>query len=156
MAEKKMMDRAGYEKLEKKLEKLKTVDRVQVAAELKEARSYGDLSENAEYDAAKDKQAALEAEITEIQYQLENAIIVDDISTDEIGIGSIFEIKRKGSNEIEKMKLVGTNDSNPLEGLISDESPIGKSAMKKRVGEFFLVEAPVGTMEYEVISISRE
>ncbi len=156
MAEKKMMDRAGYEKLEKKLEKLKTVDRVQVAAELKEARSYGDLSENAEYDAAKDKQAALEAEITEIQYQLENAIIVDDISTDEIGIGSIFEIKRKGSTEIEKMKLVGTNDSNPLEGLISDESPIGKSAMKKRVGEFFLVEAPVGTMEYEVISISRE
>ncbi len=151
-----MMDRAGYEKLEKKLEKLKTVDRVQVAAELKEARSYGDLSENAEYDAAKDKQAALEAEITEIQYQLENAIIVDDISTDEIGIGSIFEIKRKGSTEIEKMKLVGTNDSNPLEGLISDESPIGKSAMKKRVGEFFLVEAPVGTMEYEVISISRE
>ena len=150
------MDRAGYEKLEKKLEKLKTVDRVQVAAELKEARSYGDLSENAEYDAAKDKQAALEAEITEIQYQLENAIIVDDISTDEIGIGSIFEIKRKGSTEIEKMKLVGTNDSNPLEGLISDESPIGKSAMKKRVGEFFLVEAPVGTMEYEVISISRE
>lgn len=151
-----MMDRAGYEKLEKKLEKLKTVDRVQVAAELKEARSYGDLSENAEYDAAKDKQAALEAEITEIQYQLENAIIVDDISTDEIGIGSIFEIKRKGSDKIEKMKLVGTNDSNPLEGLISDESPIGKSAMKKRVGEFFLVEAPVGTMEYEVISISRE
>lgn len=156
MAEKKQMSREGFKKLEEKLEYLKTVRRVEVAEKLKEARSYGDLSENAEYDAAKDKQAALEAEITEIQYQLENAIIVDDISTDEIGIGSIFEIKRKGSTEIEKMKLVGTNDSNPLEGLISDESPIGKSAMKKRVGEFFLVEAPVGTMEYEVISISRE
>lgn len=157
MAEKKQMSREGFKKLEEKLEYLKTVRRVEVAEKLKEARSYGDLSENAEYDAAKDEQGILEAEIVELQITLENAIIVDDdsISTEEIGMSSIIEIKNMTTGKIEKMQIVNTNESDPINGKISDESPIGKSAMKKKVGEYFLVEAPAGVIEFEVISISK-
>jgi len=157
MAEKKQMSLLGFKKLEEKLEYLKTVRRVEVAEKLKEARSYGDLSENAEYDAAKDEQGILEAEIAELQAIIENAIIVDDdsISTEEIGIGSIIEIKNVKTGKVEKMQIVGTNESDPLNGKLSDESPIGKSAIKKKVGEFFLVEAPIGTIEFEVLSISK-
>ena len=106
MAEKKQMSREGFKKLEEKLEYLKTVRRVEVAEKLKEARSYGDLSENAEYDAAKDEQGILEAEIVELQITLENAVIVDDdsISTEEIGMSSIIEIKNMTTGKIEKMQ----------------------------------------------------
>lgn len=157
MAEKKQMSREGFQKLEEKLEYLKTVRRVEVAEKLKEARSYGDLSENAEYDAAKDEQGILEAEIVELQITLENAIIVDDdsISTEEIGMSSIIEIKNMNTGKVEKMQIVNTNESDPMNGKISDESPIGKAAMKKKVGEFFIVEAPAGVIEFEVISISK-
>ena len=157
MAEKKQMSREGFKKFEEKLEYLKTVRRVEVAEKLKEARSYGDLSENAEYDAAKDEQGILEAEIVELQITLENAVIVDDdsISTEEIGMSSIIEIKNMTTGKIEKMQIVNTNESDPINGKISDESPIGKSAMKKKVGEYFLVEAPAGVIEFEVISISK-
>jgi transcription elongation factor GreA len=157
MAERKQMSREGFQKLEEKLEYLKTVRRVEVAEKLKEARSYGDLSENAEYDAAKDEQGILEAEIAELQVTIENAIIVDDdsISTEEIGMSSIIEIKNVATGKVEKMQIVGTNESDPLNGKISDESPIGKSALKKKVGEYFLVEAPSGVIEFEVLSISK-
>jgi transcription elongation factor GreA len=157
MAEKKQMSRSGFEKLEKELEYLKTVRRVEVAEKLKEARSYGDLSENAEYDAAKDEQGILEARITEIQITIENAIIIEDdnISTEEVGVGSIIEVKRVGATKIEKLQIVGTNESDPLNGKISDESPIGKAALKKKVGEMFLVDAPAGALQFEVISISK-
>jgi transcription elongation factor GreA len=157
MAERKQMSREGFQKLEEKLEYLKTVRRVEVAEKLKEARSYGDLSENAEYDAAKDEQGILEAEIAELQVTIENAIIVDDdsISTEEIGMSSIIEIKNVATGKVEKMQIVGTNESDPLNGKISDESPIGKSALKKKVGEYFLVEAPSGVIEFEVMSISK-
>lgn len=157
MAEKKQMSRTGFKMLEEKLEYLKTVKRVEVAAKLKEARSQGDLSENAEYDAAKDEQGIMEAEILELELLIENAVIVDDedISTEEVGMGSIIEIKNMNTGKIEKMQIVGSNESDPLDGKISDESPIGKSALKKKVGEFFLVEAPAGTVEFELISISK-
>jgi transcription elongation factor GreA len=157
MAEKKQMSRTGFKMLEEKLEYLKTVKRVEVAEKLKEARSQGDLSENAEYDAAKDEQGIMEAEILELELLIENAIIVDDdnISTEEVGMSSVIEIKNMKTGKIEKMQIVGTNESDPLNGKISDESPIGKSAMKKKVGEFFLVEAPSGVIEFEVISISK-
>jgi transcription elongation factor GreA len=152
-----LMSRSGFEKLEKELEYLKTVRRVEVAEKLKEARSYGDLSENAEYDAAKDEQGILEARITEIQITIENAIIIEDdnISTEEVGVGSIIEVKRVGATKIEKLQIVGTNESDPLNGKISDESPIGKAALKKKVGEMFLVDAPAGALQFEVISISK-
>lgn len=157
MAEKKQMSREGYEKLEKELDYLITVRRAEVAQKLKEARSFGDLSENAEYDEAKNEQGILEATIAEMQVTLENAEIVenDSISTNEVGVGSTIEIKRVDKDKIEKFKIVGSTEANPAEGKISDESPIGKAAIKKKVGDIFTVEAPVGELQFEIISISK-
>ncbi|MDO5559339.1 MAG: transcription elongation factor GreA [Oscillospiraceae bacterium] len=157
MAEKKQMSREGYEKLEKELAYLITVRRAEVAQKLKEARSFGDLSENAEYDEAKNEQGILEATIAEMENTIANAEVVEDdsISTNEIGVGSTIEIKRTDKDRIEKFKIVGTTEANPLEGKISDDSPIGKAALKKKVGETFTVEAPAGELQFEVISISK-
>lgn len=157
MAEKKQMSREGYEQLEKELNYLITVRRAEVAQKLKEARSFGDLSENAEYDEAKNEQGILEATIAEMENTLANAEVVDDdsISTNEVGVGSTIEIKRLDNNKIEKFKIVGTTEANPIEGKISDDSPIGKASIKKKVGDVFIVEAPVGELKIEVISISK-
>lgn len=157
MAEKKQMSREGYEKLEQELNYLITVRRAEVAQKLKEARSFGDLSENAEYDEAKNEQGILEATIAEMENTLANAEIVEDdsISTDSIGVGSTIEIKRSDRDKIEKFKIVGTTEANPVEGKISDDSPIGKAALRKKVGDVFTVEAPVGELQFEVISISK-
>ena len=155
---KKQMSREGYLKLEEKINYLVTVRRAEVAQKLKEARAFGDLSENAEYDEAKNEQGILEAEIAELENTLANAIIVegDHISVDEIGIGSLIEIRRKGEEKIQKLQIVGTNEVNVKEGKISDESPIGKAALHKRVGDTFIVEAPVGELTFEVLAISRK
>ena len=157
MAEKKQMSREGYEKLEQELSYLITVKRAEVAQKLKEARSFGDLSENAEYDEAKNEQGILEATIAEMENTLANAEIVEDdhISTNEVGVGSTIEIKRSDRDKIEKFKIVGSTEAAPAEGKISDDSPIGKAALKKKVGDVFTVEAPVGELQFEIISISK-
>lgn len=153
----KQMSREGFQKLEKELEYLITVKRKDIAEKLKVARSYGDLSENAEYDEAKNEQAILEAQISELQNTVSNAVIVDDenISVDEIGMGSIIKIRRSGTDKIETLQIVGTNESDFKNRKISDESPIGKAAMKKKVGDIFIVDAPSGEIEYEVVEISK-
>ncbi|MBQ6169825.1 MAG: transcription elongation factor GreA [Ruminococcus sp.] len=153
----KKMSRESYEKLVAELDDLKINKRKEVAERLKVARSYGDLSENAEYDEAKNEQAILEAHIQELQYTIDNAEIVDDesISVDEIGMSSKITIKRLDTGKIETFTIVGTNHANVREGLISDESPIGKAAMKKRVGDIFIVEAPAGELKFEVVEISK-
>lgn len=155
--EKKQMSREGFEKLQQELTYLIIEKRQEVAQKLKEARSYGDLSENAEYDEAKNEQAILEGRIAELQAMVDNAEVVEDdsISLDEIGMGSVITIRRVGSDKTETLKIVGTNEANFKEHKISDESPIGLAAMKKRVGETFIVEAPAGEMQYEVIEISK-
>ncbi len=154
---KKQMSREGFEKLQQELTYLITVKRAEIAQKLKEARSYGDLSENAEYDEAKNEQAILEGKISELQMMVDNAVIVDDdsISVDEIGIGSVISIRRVGTDKIEQLKIVGTNEANVKDHKISDESPIGKAAMKKKVGDVFVVEAPVGELKFEVLEISK-
>ena len=153
----KKMSRESYDKLVAELDDLKINKRKEVAERLKVARSYGDLSENAEYDEAKNEQAILEAHIQELQYTIDNAEIVDDdsISVDEIGMSSKSTIKRLDTGKIETFTIVGTNHANVREGLISDESPIGKAAMKKRVGDIFIVEAPAGELRFEVVEISK-
>ncbi len=158
MEKKRRMSREGYENLKHQLDHLINVERVDVAQKLKEARSYGDLSENAEYDEAKNEQAMLEAKIAETQYILDNAEIVEDNGEDleEIDIGAVMTIRKVGTDKTEQLKIVGTNEANFLEHKISDESPIGKAAMKKRIGDIFIVEAPAGQIEYEVIDIARE
>lgn len=154
---KKQMSREGFDKLQQELTYLITVKRAEIAQKLKEARSYGDLSENAEYDEAKNEQAILEGKISELQAMVDNAVIVEDdnISLDEIGVGSVITIRRVGTEKIEQLKIVGTNEANVKEQKISDESPIGKAAMKKRVGDVFVVEAPVGELKFEVLEISK-
>lgn len=154
---KKQMSREGYEKLRLELDELITKKRKEVAQKLKEARSYGDLSENAEYDEAKNEQAILEAQIAELQHTLDNAEVVDDasISVDEIGMSSVVTLKRLDTGKIQTFTIVGTNHANVKEGKISDESPIGKAAMKKKVGDVFSVNAPAGELKFEVLEISK-
>ena len=148
----KQMSRSNYEKLILELDDLKINKRKEVAERLKVARSYGDLSENAEYDEAKNEQAILEAQIAELQYTVDNAEIIEDSN---IGMGSIIKIKRVGTDKIETFEIVGTNHVDIKNGKISDESPIGKAAMKKKVGDTFTVEAPVGELHFEVVEITK-
>ena len=154
---KKQISREGFEKLQEEYTRLVTVRRAEVAQKLKEARSFGDLSENAEYDEAKNEQAVLEAQIAHLEETISNAEVVEDdnISIDEIGIGSIIKIKNISSENIETLQIVSTTEADANEGKISDDSPIGKAAMKKKVGDIFIVEAPVGEIRFEVIDISK-
>ena len=154
---KKQISREGFEKLQEEYTRLVTVRRAEVAQKLKEARSFGDLSENAEYDEAKNEQALLEAQIAHLEETISNAEVVEDdnMSIDEIGIGSIIKIKNISSENIETLQIVSTTEADANEGKISDDSPIGKAAMKKKVGDIFIVEAPVGEIRFEVIDISK-
>lgn len=151
------VSKAGYAKLQEDLEYLVTVRRSEVAQKLKEARSFGDLSENAEYDEAKNDQAILEAKINELEYIIANANVVDDddISVDEISVGSRIKLRDLELDEIEDLQIVGSTESDPDNGKISDDSPIGKAALKKKIGDVFEVEVPMGTIKFEVIDISR-
>lgn len=151
------MSREGFNRLQEELENLVTVRRKEVAEKLKEARSYGDLSENAEYDEAKNEQGLLEAQIADLEVIIANAIIVDDdsLSLDEVGIGSLVKLKDFEAGDIIEYQIVGSTESDPDEGKISDESPIGKACLKKRVGDVFEVDVPAGTLKFEVLDISR-
>lgn len=154
---KKQISREGFEKLERQLEHFITVRRAEVAQKLKEARAFGDLSENAEYDEAKNEQGILEAQIAELENTINNAEVVDDdkISTNEVGVGSIVTIRQIGKEKVQKLQIVGTTESDPVIGKVSDESPIGQAVIKKKIGDIFKVEAPIGELEYEVLEISK-
>ena len=152
------MSREGFQKLQDELEYLVTIRRKEVAEKLKEARSYGDLSENAEYDEAKNEQGMLEAQIADLEVVIANAIIVDDgsMSLDEVGIGSYVKLKDFDLDEIVEYQIVGSTESDPDESRISDESPVGKACLKKKVGDVFEVEVPAGTLKFEVLNIRRQ
>ncbi len=152
------MSREGFQKLQNELEYLVTVRRKEVAEKLKEARSYGDLSENAEYDEAKNEQGMLEAQIADLEAVIANAVIVDDgsMSLDEVGIGSYVKLKDFDLDEIVEYQIVGSTESDPDDNKISDESPVGKGCLKKKVGDVFEVEAPMGTLKFEVLNIRRQ
>ena len=154
---KKQISKSGFEKLEKELNFLVTVRRAEMAQKLKEARAQGDLSENAEYDEAKNEQAILEAQIAEIQYTLDNSEVVEDgdISIGEVSLGSTIKLKNFRTGKIETLTIVSSNESNFAEGKISDDSPIGKGALKKKVGDSFIIEAPAGELKFEVLEISK-
>lgn len=154
----KTVSKAGYAKLQEEREYLVTVRRKEVAQKLKEARSFGDLSENAEYDEAKNEQAILESRINELEILIANATVVEDdeVSVHKIGVGSFVKLKDLEFDEIESLQIVGSTESDPDNGKISDESPIGKAALKKKVGDVFEVEAPAGVIKFEVLEISRE
>lgn len=154
---KKQISREGFAKLEKDLEYLISVKRSEVAEKLKEARSFGDLSENAEYDEAKNEQGILEARIAELELYIANAEVVDDddVSVHEVGIGSIVKIKDIELDEVETLQIVGSTESDPDANKISDESPIGKACLKKRAGDIIEVATPGGKLQFEIMEISK-
>ena len=160
MAEKKhvVMTAEGLQKLKEELEYKQTTEKMKVAAQLDFARSLGDLSENAEYDAAKNDQAALEQRIMELRDMIENAEIVDETSTDEVGFGSIVKILEQGDEDAEEEEytLVGTVEADPFQGRISNESPIGMALMGAHVGQIVEAHTPSGVIEYKILGIRAE
>ncbi len=147
------MTAAGKAELEKELDYLKTEGRIDIAEKLKVARSYGDLSENSEYDEAKSEQAKIEARISELEYQLDNAVIIDAASSDTVSMGTKVTVIRKKDNVEATYEIVGFAQSDPASGKISDESPVGKALMGAKVGETVVVEAPIGNLELEIKTI---
>ncbi len=161
MAEKQyFVTKEGKEALEKEYEHLVTVGRKDAAEKLKVARSFGDLSENSEYDEAKNDQAIMEARIADLEEMLKRAVVIDesDINKETVNVGSSVELEvatADGAKRNLTYKIVGSNEANPREGKISDESAVGKALMGKKAGESVCVETPRGTMTYTVLSVTR-
>ena len=156
-AKKTLLTYTGLKKLEDELENLKVVKRKEVAAKIKEAREQGDLSENAEYDAAKDEQRDIEARIEELEKILKNAEIVveDDVDLEKINIGCTVDVYDREFEEEMEFKIVGSTEANSLAGKISNESPVGRALIGKKVGDVVAVETQAGVIEYEVLKINR-
>ena len=154
-----MLTAEGLKKLEEELEFLQNVKRKEIAEKIKVARSYGDLSENSEYDDAKNEQAIMEARITTIESILKTAEIIDEsnTSTENVHLTSVVTIEMIKTGKQAKYMIVGSgsNEANPREGKISDESPIGKAIMNKSVGDVVEVETPGGVQAIKIIEISR-
>ncbi len=156
MAVKKVrMSAEGYKKMEQELEYLITVKRAEVAQKLKEARAFGDLSENAEYDEAKNEQGILEAKIQEMEMTIANAIVVDEseLSSDEVEVGSTVTLKDLELEEEMTLQIVGSTEADPENNKISEDAPIGIAVLKKKVGDVVEVEAPIGTIRMEILGI---
>lgn len=158
MAEKKnLLTYEGLTKLEDELQDLKVVRRKEIAQKIKEAREQGDLSENAEYDAAKDEQRDIEARIEQIEKILKNAEVVveEDIDLDKINVGCSVRVLDVEYNEEEEYKLVGSSEASSLQNKISNESPFGKALIGAKIGDVVDVEAPSGVVQYKVLGIQR-
>ena len=158
MAEKKnILTYAGLKQLEEELQELKVVKRKEVAQKIKEAREQGDLSENAEYDAAKDEQRDIELRIEELEKILKNAEVVveDEVDLDKINIGCRVKLYDCEYEEELEFQLVGSTEANSLQGKISNESPVGRALIGAKVGDTVKVETQVGDLEYKVLEIQR-
>ena len=147
----------GLKKYEDEPHELKVVKRQEVAQKIKEAREQGDLSENAEYDAAKDEQRDIEARIEELEKILKNVEVVveDEVDLDKINIGCCVKIRDIEYNEDLEYKIVGSTEANSLKGKISNESPVGKALIGCKTGDIVEVETQAGTLKYQVLEIQR-
>ncbi|MBQ9886679.1 MAG: transcription elongation factor GreA [Lachnospiraceae bacterium] len=158
MAEKKnILTYAGLKKLEDELQDLKVVKRKEIADKIKEAREQGDLSENAEYDAAKDEQRDIELRIEELEKLLKNAEVVveDEIELDKINVGCVVDVYDVEFDEELEFKIVGSTEANSLQNKISNESPVGRALIGARVGDTVVVETQAGNIEYKILGINR-
>lgn len=158
MADKKhILTYEGLKKYEDELQDLKVNRRREIAQKIKEAREQGDLSENAEYDAAKDEQRDIEARIEELEKLLKNAEVVveEDVNLDKINVGCVVKVYDREFEEEMEFKLVGSTEANSLENKISNESPVGHALIGKKVGDIVEVETQAGIIEYEVLDIKR-
>lgn len=144
----------GLDELKAELDNLINVRRPENIQAIKEARSLGDLSENAEYDAARNEQAQIEARIKQLEKMLENVSIISETSKDKVGIGSTVVIKYvDDDNEEDEYKIVGSQEADPFESKISNESPIAKALLEHKVGDVVTVESPNGSYEIEIVEI---
>ena len=145
----------GLNDLKKELENLTTVVRPEVVADIKEARAQGDLSENAEYHAAREKQSIVEARIKELEYLIEHVTVIEAGDTSEVRVGSTVEIEYVDDNETEEYSIVGSTEADPFENKISNESPIGKALLGAKKGATVEVQAPAGIIKYEIRKIKK-
>ena len=148
------MSQERLDKLKEELEYLQTVREKEVAEQIKEARSFGDLSENSEYDEAKTEQGKLYSKIAEIQALIENAEIVENTHVEgTVGHGSFVKVRDVEENEVEEYQIVGSQEANPMEGRISSDSPFGRGLLGHSVGETVTVEAPAGNIVFEIMDV---
>ena len=156
-AKKHILTSQGMQALEDELQDLKVVKRKEIAQKIKEAREQGDLSENAEYDAAKDEQRDIEARIEELEKILKNAEVVDEeeVDLDKISVGCQVKILDIEFDEELEYKVVGSTEANSLTGRISNESPVGRAIMGASVGDIVTVETPAGDLQYKILEIQR-
>lgn len=157
MAKEYKLSAERLEELKQELTYLKTVKEKEVADLIKEARSFGDLSENSEYDEAKNEQGKLYSRIAEVENILANYVVIEENAdnTDVVGMGSKITVKDVTTGEEESYQVVGSQEADPMNGRISEESPFGKALLGKSIGDIAVVEAPAGNIEYEVVAIQR-
>lgn len=157
MAEKMKYTQEGFDALEAEYKERVGVKREEIRHAIDIARSFGDLSENSEYDEARNEQAKNEARITELQEMMENAEIIDEAKLDAavVGLGSFVKVYDKDFDEEIEYSIVGSNEANPMEGKVSDLSPIGRALIGKKVGETVSVHAPGGVVELKILDVTR-
>ncbi|MCW2960900.1 MAG: transcription elongation factor GreA [Thermoleophilia bacterium] len=150
-----LVTQAGFEKLRDEHEHLITVRRAEIAERIKIAREYGDISENAEYDDAKNEQARVESRIIQLEDALRTVKIIDDVDTKTVGIGNKVTVLEEGSKTPEVFTIVGSTEADPLENMVSNESPFGAALMGEKKGAVVVVPAPKGSITYEIQKISK-
>lgn len=157
-AKKYVMTYEGVKKLEEELEYLKTTKRKEITEKIKVALSFGDLSENSEYDEAKNDQAFIEGRIIQLETMLKNATVVDEseITDDIVSVGTIVKVKDYDFDEIVDFSIVGSAEADPLENKISNESPVGSALIGKKVGDVVEAQVPDGVSKYEILEIHRK
>ncbi len=157
MAKQIIVSHEGLKKLQQELEHLKTVKRKEVAQAIQKARAYGDLSENSEYDEAKNEQAEIEGKIAHLEATLENAIVLDDgdLGTDKVNVGNKVTVHNIDDEEECEYKIVSTTEADPMQFMISDDSPLGKALIGQRKGDSVNVETPMGIVRYTITEISK-
>ena len=155
--EDRLITREGYDKLVAELEELKAVKRKEIAAQLGEAIAQGDLSENADYDAAKNAQAENEERIYKLENMIKSVRIIEEseIEADRVNLGQTVRVENVATNEISTYRIVGSNESDPLNGLISNESPVGRGLMGAKLNDVVAVEIPDGHIRLKVLEVSR-
>lgn len=150
-----LVTREGLEKMQKELDELRSTKRAEIAQRLKAAIAMGDLSENSEYDEAKNAQAFLEGRILQLEQQIRTAQVIEKVAKDRVDVGSTVLIEDMEEHLQEKVTIVGSTESNPFEGRISNESPVGRALMGGKAGDTVEAEAPNGVLKYKVISIEE-
>ena len=145
---------SGLKEIQDELDELKNVNRPEVITALKEARALGDLSENAEYDAARTEQALVENRIQELEAMIENVVLIENVDTDKVSIGTTVTIEYVGDNDTEAYSIVGSKEADPFNNKISNESPIAQAIMGKKTGDVVSVDSPNGKYDVKILKIA--